>query len=50
MAADGTETNDQAELNASVNKVVADVHIRRDLILPEEIEYIQRHVLKKPLA
>ncbi len=37
------------ELDAIVNEVVAEAHISRDLILPEEIAYIRDHVLKKPL-
>jgi ethanolamine permease len=37
------------ELDAIVNEVVADAHISRDLILPEEISYIREHVLRKPL-
>lgn len=37
------------ELDAIVNELVAEAHISRDLILPEEIEYIRDHVLKKPL-
>ena len=37
------------DLDAIVNEVVADAHISRDLILPEEIRYIREHVLRKPL-
>ena len=37
------------DLDAIVNEVVADAHISRDLILPEEIGYIRQHVLRKPL-
>jgi hypothetical protein len=37
------------DLDAIVNEVVADAHISRDLILPEEISYIREHVLRKPL-
>jgi len=37
------------ELDAIVNEVVADAHINRELILPEEISYIREHVLRKPL-
>jgi len=37
------------ELDAIVNEVVAEAHVSRDLILPEEIAYIREHVLKKPL-
>ncbi len=41
--------NSTRELDAIVNEVLAQAHIGRDLILPEEIEYIREHVLKKPL-
>lgn len=37
------------ELDAIVNEMVADTHISRELILPEEISYIREHVLRKPL-
>jgi ethanolamine permease len=37
------------ELDAIVDEVVAEAHVSRDLILPEEIAYIRDHVLKKPL-
>jgi ethanolamine permease len=37
------------ELDTIVNEVVAEAHINRALILPEEIQYIREHVLKKPL-
>jgi amino acid permease len=40
---------DNRALDAIVNEVVAEAHVSRDLILPEEIEYIRSHVLKKPL-
>jgi ethanolamine permease len=40
---------DNQGLDAIVNEVVAEAHVSRDLILPEEIEYIRSHVLKKPL-
>lgn len=38
-----------SDLDAIVNEVVAEAHVSRDLILPEEIAYIRDHVLKKPL-
>src|SRR5215471_10276841 len=38
------------DLDAIVNEVVAEAHLNRDLILPEEISYIREHVLKKPLG
>ena len=41
--------NDRQELDAIVNEVVAEAHISRSLLLPEEIDYIRDHVLKKPL-
>jgi len=43
------ELSQKRELEAIVNEVVAEAHISRDLILPEEIDYIREHVLKKPL-
>ena len=42
-------SNGGAELDAIVNHVVAEVHLNRSLILPEEIDYIREHLLKKPL-
>ncbi len=42
--------SEKRELDAIVNEVVAEAHLNRDLILPEEIEYIREHVLKKPLG
>ena len=57
MAREGCETSssqgppDNArELDAIVNEVVAEAHISRALILPEEIQYIRDHVLKKRLG
>src|SRR6476661_2667155 len=38
------------ELDLIVDKVVAEAHINRTLILPEEIQYIREHVLRKPLG
>jgi len=38
-----------SELDEIVAEVIAESHIGRDLILPEEIEFIRAHVLKKPL-
>src|SRR6476469_2993723 len=38
------------ELDAIVNEVVSEAHMDRALILPEEIEYIREHVLRKPLG
>jgi amino acid transporter len=37
------------QLDAIVNEVVAEAHINRALLLPEEIEYIREHALNKPL-
>ncbi len=37
------------ELDAIVDEVVTEAHLSKDLILPEEIDYIRAHVLKKPL-
>ena len=42
-------SNGGAELDAIVNQVVAEAHLNRSLILPEEIDYIREHLLKKPL-
>src|SRR5215467_9902878 len=38
------------ELDTIVDRVVAEAHISRALILPEEIQYIREHVLRKPLG
>ena len=40
---------ERQELDAIVNEVVAEARISRSLLLPEEIDYIRDHVLKKPL-
>src|SRR5689334_21086860 len=37
------------QFDAIVNEVVSEAHINRALLLPEEIEYIREHALKKPL-
>jgi len=37
-------------LDAIINEVLAETHISPDLILPEEIDYIREHALKKPLG
>ncbi len=39
---------DRQEVDAIVNEVVAEAQISRSLLLPEEIDYIHDHVLKKP--
>jgi ethanolamine permease len=39
----------QPSLDVIVNQVVAEANLSRDLMLPEEIDYIREHVLKKPL-
>jgi ethanolamine permease len=36
-------------LNSIVEEVISQAHINPELILPEEIDYIRKHVLKKPL-
>ena len=41
---------DARELDTIVDAVVAESHIARDLILPEEIDYIRKHVLRKPMG
>jgi ethanolamine permease len=38
-----------AKLDAIVNEVVAEAHMDRALLLPEEIQYIRDHALNKPL-
>ena len=42
-------TDDDPLLSSIVQEVIAEAHINPSLILPEEIEYIRQHVLKKPL-
>src|SRR5690242_8043184 len=42
--------NGARELDAIVNEVVSEAHMDRALILPEEIDYIREHVLRKPLG
>src|SRR5678815_4694510 len=37
------------QLDAIVNEVVSEAHVSRNLLLPEEIEYIREHALSKPL-
>ncbi len=49
MASADKVANDRQELDLIVNEVVAEAHISRSLLLPEEIDYIREHVLKKPL-
>ncbi|HYM13497.1 MAG TPA: amino acid permease [Bryobacterales bacterium] len=49
MADADQRATERRELDAIVNEVVSDAHISRSLILPEEIDYIREHVLKKPL-
>jgi ethanolamine permease len=41
---------DNRELDAIVREVVAAAHLGSDMVLPEEVEYIRQHVLKKPLG
>lgn len=50
MAASNGDTNPNGELDAIVHEVVAEAHLNSALILPEEIDYIRQHVLKKPLG
>jgi len=38
------------QFDAIVNEVVAEAHLNRSLLLPEEIEYIREHALNKPLG
>src|SRR5579862_1081058 len=44
-----TDTNDDRVLNSIVQEVIREAHINPALILPEEIDYIRRHALRKPL-
>src|SRR5258708_21140766 len=44
------ETGRDRQLDAIVNEVVAEAHLNRSLLLPEEIEYIREHALNKPLG
>ena len=37
------------QLDAIVNDVLSEAHVSRNLLLPEEIEYIREHALSKPL-
>ena len=41
--------NDIRLLNEIVHEVISEAHINPELILPEEIDYIRAHILKKPL-
>lgn len=43
------QNNENPLLNSIVQEVIAEAHIDPALMLPEEIEYIRRHVLNKPL-
>ena len=43
-------TDDNRLLNSIVQEVISEAHIDPSLILPEEIDYIREHVLKKPLG
>jgi ethanolamine permease len=40
---------DGAPLDAVVNEVLAEAHVRADELRPEERAYLERHALKKPL-
>jgi ethanolamine permease len=50
MAGTDEQSAHTSDLDAVVNEFLAEAHISRDLILPEEITYIREHVLKKPLG
>src|SRR5207245_2510304 len=41
--------DDNRPLSSVVQEVIAEAHLNPSLILPEEIEYIRQHALKKPL-
>jgi ethanolamine permease len=38
-----------ANLDAVINEVVAEAHVRADELLPEERDFLKKHALKKPL-
>src|SRR5271157_5346924 len=42
-------SDEAANLEAVVNEVVAEAHVRPDQLRPEEREYLKAHALKKPL-
>ena len=44
------QTDDNRLLNSIVQEVISEAHIDPSLILPEEIDYIREHVLKKPMG
>ena len=50
MAGTDEQSAHTSDLDAVVDEFLAEAHISRDLILPEEITYIREHVLKKPLG
>jgi ethanolamine permease len=39
-----------AKFDVIVNEVVSEAHLKRSLLLPEEIEYIREHALNRPLG
>ena len=39
-----------AQFDVIVNEVVSEAHLKRSLLLPEEIEYIREHALNRPLG
>lgn len=39
-----------AQFDAILNEVVSEAHLKRSLLLPEEIEYIREHALNRPLG
>src|SRR2546430_5391085 len=45
----GDKAPPPAPLDAVVNEVVAEAHLRPDELRPEERAYLQEHALKKPL-
>jgi len=47
--ADGQKPDGPADLDAVVNEVIAEAHVRPDEVRPEERAYLKEHALKKPL-
>jgi len=39
-----------AQFDSIVNEVASEAHLKRSLLLPEEIEYIREHALNRPLG
>src|SRR5215831_12874495 len=46
---DQSKTDGPGDLDAVVNEVIAEAHVRADDLRPEERAYLKEHALKKPL-